>query len=105
MVPSNLIFWSISRKESLESQQKHALRKNFLRPLLCSDDSFNPGRNRKMLVKKKTSKLYGVSFNYEHLFHPVQCSACRICQSSSRDELVWPKLAGILSFLDQLHYL
>ena len=98
-------FWSISRKKSLESQQKHALRNRFLRTPLCSNDFFNPGCNRKMLMRKKTSTLDGVCFNYEQLFRPVQCTACRTCQSSSRDRLVLPEVTGILSISDELHYL
>ena len=105
MVPPNLNFWSISRKESLESQQKHALRKRFLRTLLSSNDICNPGYNRKMLMRKKTSNPDRVCFNYEQLFHPVQCMACRICQCSSRDRLVMPEVTGMLSISDQLHYL
>ena len=105
MVQTNLYFWSISRKECLETQQKHALRNKFLRTLLCSNDNFNPGYNRKMLIRKRTSVLDGVSFNYEHLFHPVQCIACRICQCSSRDKLVLPEVTAYLSISDQLHYL
>ena len=53
MVPPNWNFWSISRKESLESQQKHALRNRFLRTLLYSNVIFNPGYNRKMLKEKE----------------------------------------------------
>ena len=105
MVPPNLNFWSISRKESLESKQKHALRNMFLRTLLCSNDIFNPGYNRKMLMRKTTSFLARVCFNYEQLFHPVQCTACRICQCSSRDKLVLPKLTGTLVISDQFHQL
>ena len=105
MSPPGLNFWSISRKESPESQQKQALRKRLLRTLLCSNDIFNPGYNRKTLITKRTSIVDGVSFNYEQLFHPVQCTACRICQCSSRDRLVLPDVTGILSILDQLHYL
>ena len=47
----------MSRKESLESQQKQAIRKRFLRTLLCLNDIFNPGDNRKMLMRKITSFL------------------------------------------------
>ena len=94
MVPPNLYFWSISRKESLESKQKHALRISFLRTLLCSNDTFNPGYNRKMLIRKRMSILDGVCVNYEQFFHPVQRTACRICQCSSRDKLVLPKVTG-----------
>ena len=64
MVPPNLNFWSLSQRESLESQQNHAIRNNFLRTLLCSDDILNPGYNRKMLKKKRTSILDRVCFNY-----------------------------------------
>ena len=53
MSPSNLIFWSTSRKETPESQQKHALGKKFLRTLLCSNDIFNPGYNRKTLIERE----------------------------------------------------
>ena len=84
MSPRNLNFWSISCKESLESQQKHALGNRFLRTLLCSNDIFNPGYNRKTLFRKRTSILVRVCFNYEQLFHPVQGTACRKCQFSSR---------------------
>ena len=105
MVPPNLNFWSISRRESLESQQKHALRNRFLRTLLRSKDNFNPGYNRKMLIRKMTSILDRVCFNYEQLFHPVQCTACRICQCSSKDRLILPEVTGILTFSDQVHYL
>ena len=105
MSPPNLNFWSILRKESPESQQKHALRKRFLRTLLFSNDSFYPGYNRKMLMRKRTSFHDGVCFIYEQLFHLVQYTACRICQSSSRDKLFLPEVKGILSFSYQLHYL
>ena len=105
MSPPNINFWSISREESLESQQKHGLRNRFLRTLLCSNDILNPGYNRKMLMRKMKSVLDGVSVNYEQLFHPVQCTACRICQCSSRDKLVLPEVTGILSILVQFHYL
>ena len=105
MVPPNLNFWSISREKSRESQKKHALRYRFLRTLLSSNDIFNSGYNRKMLMRKKTSVPDRVCFNYEKLLHPVQCTACRICQCSSRDRLVLPEVTGILSISDQLHYL
>ena len=105
MSPPILNFWSISRKESLESQQKPALRNRFLRTLLCSNDILNPGCNRKMLIRKRTSILARVYFKYEQLFHPVQCTACRICQCSSRDKLVLPEVTGILLISDQLHHL
>ena len=84
MSPPNLNFWSISCKESLESQQKHALRNKFLRTLLCSNVIFDPGYNPKTLIKNRTSIPDRVCFNYELLFHPIQCTACRKCQCSSR---------------------
>ena len=84
MSPPNLNFWSISHKERLESQQKHALTNRFLRTLLCSNVIFNPGYNRKRLIRKRTSILERACFNYEELFHPVQCTACRKCQCRSR---------------------
>ena len=106
MVPPNSNFWAISRKKSLKSQQKHALRNRFFRTLLCcSNDILNPGCNRKMLMRNRTSILARVCFNYEQLFHPIQCIACRLCQCSSRDKLVLPEVTGILSISDQLHYL
>ena len=105
MVPPNLNFCSISRKESLESQQKHALRNRILRTRLCSNDISNPGYNRKMLMRKRTSILDRVCFNYEQLFHPVQSTASRICHCSSRDKLVLPEVTVILSISDQLHCL
>ena len=101
----NLNFWSMSRKESLESQQKHALRIKFLRTILFLNDNINPRYNRKMLIRKRASILDGVRVNYEELFHPVQCIACRICQCSSRDRLVLPEVTDILSILVQFHYL
>ena len=82
MSPPNGNFWSISRKESPESQQKHAFRNKFLRTLLCLKDIFNPGYNQKTLIRKRTSILDGVGFNYKQLFHPIQCTACRKCQCS-----------------------
>ena len=105
MVAPNFNLWSISSKESLESQQKHVLRKMFLRTLLCSNDILNPGYNRKMLMRKRTSNLDGVCFNYEKLFHPVQCIACRKSKYTSRDKFFLPEVTGILSNSDQLHYL
>ena len=105
MAPTNLIFCSISRKKTPESQHKHALRNRFLRTLLRLNVILNPWYNRKMLIRKKTSFLDGVCFNYEQLFHPVQSTACGICQCSSRDKIVWSEVTSILSFSYQLHYL
>ena len=105
MVPSIYNFWSISRRESLESQQKRALRKKVLWLLLCSNDNFNPGYNRRVLKRKRTSILDGVCLNYEQLFHLVQGTACRIYQCGSIEELVWPEVTGILSFSDNFFIL
>ena len=80
MVPPNINFWSISRTESPESQQKLVLGNRFLRILLCSNDILNHRYNRKMLMSKRTSTLDGVCFNFEQLFHPVECTACRVYQ-------------------------
>ena len=52
MVPSILTFWSVWRKENVESQEKHALKSKFLRTLVCSNHKFNPGYNHKMLIRK-----------------------------------------------------
>ena len=79
MSPPNGNFWSISRKESQEFQQKRALRKRFLQTPLCSNVIFSPGYNRKTLIRKKTSILDGACFNYKQLFHPIKCTACRKC--------------------------
>ena len=57
MVLPNLKFWSLSRKQSLDSQQKHALGNKILRSLLCSNDNLIPGYNRKMPIRKKTLLL------------------------------------------------
>ena len=76
MSPPNSNFWSISRKKSLKSQPKHALRKKFLRTLLCPNDILNLGYSRKKLIRKRTYILDGVCFIYEQLFHPIQCTAC-----------------------------
>ena len=88
MSPPKLYFRPITRKESPEFQQKHALRNRFLRTLLCSNVIFNPGYNRKTLIRKRTSSLVRVCFEYEQLFHPMQCTACGKCQCSSRGKRV-----------------
>ena len=105
MVAPNFKLWSISSEESLESQRKHALRNRFLRTLLCSKDILKPGNIRKMLMRKRTSILDGVCFNYEQLFHPVKCIACTKCKYTWRDKFFLPEVTGILSNSDQLHYL
>ena len=76
----------------------------FCEQLLCSNDIFNPVSNRKMFRRIRTSNLVRVCFNYEQFFHPVQCTACKICQCSSRDKLFLPEVTGILSLSDQLHH-
>ena len=77
----------------------------FLQKLLFSNDFLNPGLNQKMLMRKRTSIPDGVNFNIEQLFHPMQWTACRICQWSSGNKLVLPKVTGILSISDQIHYI
>ena len=84
MSPANLYCWSISRKENLESQQKHALRNRFLRTLMCSNGILKPGCSRKTLIKERKSILDGACFKYGQLFHPIKCTAGRKCQCSSR---------------------
>ena len=101
MVPSNLSFWSISREESLDSQQKYALNVRFLRALLCANDNFNPGYNRKKLIIKSTSILEEGCFTFEKLLHSLQCTACRRCRGNSIYKLVLPIVTGILSISDQ----
>ena len=104
MVPAKSNVWSISPTESLESQQKHALRNRFLRTLLSSNDKFNSGYNHKMLIRKRTSILDGVCFCYEQLFHKIQGTAFRIYQRSSKDKLVSPRTTGILSISEEIPY-
>ena len=84
MRPPILTFWPISRNESVESQQKHAHRKKVLRTLLFSNDFFNPEYYGRKLMTKKTSSLDGVCINYKQMFHPIQCTASRKCQYSSK---------------------
>ena len=105
MVPPILIFYSISRIESLESQQKHALKNNFLRALLCLNDNLNPGCNQIILIRKNAPLLDEGYLNYEQLFHPVQCTACKLCQCCSIDNFVLSKMIGILSTSGQPHCL
>ena len=100
MSPPNSNFWSISLKISPESQQKHALRNRFLQ----THDVYNPGYNRKTLIRKRTSIIDGVCFNYEQLFHPIQCTACRNCQCSSRGKRAEQEAFCIQSTLNQFQY-
>ena len=53
---------------------------------------------------ERTSNLDGVCFKYELLFAQVQCTACKLCQSSSLDKLVLPRMTAILSISDYLLY-
>ena len=106
MVPPKLNFCSISRKESQDSQQEYALRSNFFCEHYCVRMTFLfPATIGNLLMRKRTSIFDRVCFNYEQLIHPVQCTACKICQGSSRDNLASPEVTGILSFSDQLHHL
>ena len=107
MVPPNINFWSISRKECLESQQKHAVRNRFFANTIGFKWHFQSRvqSENKMLRRKATSILDGVCVNYEQLFHPIQCTACRKCQGSSWAKFVLPEVTVFLSFSDQLHYL
>ena len=105
MVLSNFDFWSISGKESLEFQEKHELNKEFLRAILSSKDTFNPRLNRKRRNSNRTSDSVWVCFTYEQLFHPVQCTAGKICQCNSIDKLALPKATGIFSTAFKFHYL
>ena len=104
MSQPNLNIWSISRKESPESQQKHAHRSRLLGTLLCSNDNINPGYKRKTLIRKSTSILVRVCFNYEQLLHPIQCTACRKCQRSSRGKRAQQEAVCIQSTLNPLQY-
>ena len=76
-----------------------------LRTVLCLNNIFNPGYNQKMLMRKRTFIVDRVWFIYEQFFHPVQQTACRICQCSSRDILALPEETGIVSTSEQFHYL
>ena len=104
MVPPNLVFWSNSRKESLTSQQKHALEIVFCKHYCVQMTLLVPGTIGKCSLEI-TSILDGVCFTYEQLFHPVFCTACRICHCSSIDKLVLPRATGILTISDQLHHI
>ena len=73
MSPPNLNFWFISRKESPESHQKHALRNKFLRTLLCSNVIFHPGYNRKTLIGREHPFLPKFVLILNSCF--IQCNA------------------------------
>ena len=55
-------------------------------------------------MRKSTSIFDEICVNYEQLFHPVQSTACRKCQGSSKDKLALPEVTSILSISDQIHY-
>ena len=96
MVPQKVNFWSISCKKRSEAQQKHALRKKFWWTHLCSNDILNPGYKRKRVIRKRTFILDKTCFENERLFHPVQCTTCKIYHYSSIDKLVLPSVSGFL---------
>ena len=104
MSPPNGNFWSISHKESLESQQKHALRNRFLRTLLCSKEIFSPGYTQKTVIRKRTSILDVACFKNKQLFHPIQCTACRKGQCSSRGKRAEQEPFCIQSTLNPFQY-
>ena len=56
-------------------------------------------------LEKKRPFLTKFVFVNEQLFHPVQCSACKIRQFSSKDKLFFLKATSILSISDQFQYL
>ena len=76
----------------------------FLRTLLCSNEIFNPGYNRKTLIGKKTSILDGVCFTYEQLFHSIQCNACRKCHCNSKSKRAFREAFRIQSTLTSFQY-
>ena len=65
----------------------------------------NPGCIWEILIRKRTSILEKGCFNYEQLFNPIYCTACKICQGRLKDKLFLSRLPGILSTSDQPHYL
>ena len=104
MSPPNGSFWSVSRKENLELQQKLALRNRFLRSLLCSNDMFNPEYNRKTLFRNGTSILDATCFNCKQLFHPIHCTTCRKYQCSSRGKRAEQEAFCIQTTLNPFKY-
>ena len=52
MVPPNSNFWSISRRESLESRQKHALRKSFCEHYCVQMTTSMPGAIEKCSLER-----------------------------------------------------
>ena len=104
MVPQDSYFRSVSRKESLESQQKDAQKNRLLRAVFCLNDNFNSEYNRKMPIRKRMSTLDQICFKYEQWFHPIQCTAGIICQYGATDKTVLARESGILAISDQFHY-
>ena len=102
MVPLELIFCSMEREEGLaECQQKHAFLYRFLRALLCSNDTFNPGHNRKMLNGKRTSNPDRICFTYGKCF--VHCNApLEKYVNETQKENVLPRVIVTLPTLDQI---
>ena len=86
-------------------QQKNEPRNKFLRTLCCLNDILNPGLHRNLLIGKTTSILDKGCFNYEQLFHPIHCTARKICQWRSIHKLLLSNATGILSVFGQFHYL
>ena len=97
MVPPNLKYWSISRIESVASQQWHAPKNRFLWALLCSNDKLNLECNWIMLIRKSLC-IFDVCFIFELLFHPVRCTAWKTCQRSSKEKLVPPRASAFCFF-------
>ena len=70
MVTPNLIFWSILREESLESQHKLYLKK-VSREYYCAQKNFQtPVAIGKIFLERELSFLTKVVFTYEQLFFP-----------------------------------
>ena len=105
MVPPNFNCRSISRKESLETLQKHALGKKLLRTLLCWNDTCNPGYTGKTLIRGRTSFLEKFCVLHEQLCHPIQGIVWKICPFSSKDKFVLPEVTVILSISCEFNYL
>ena len=99
MVPPKVNFWSISRKKSLNPNRSTHLERNFGEHFCAQMTFWHPGYNRKMLIRKKTFTLEKTCFENERLFHPVQCTTCKIYHYSSIDKLVLPSVSGFLWYM------
>ena len=64
---------------------------------LCSG-YFNSGYKRRMIIRRRTHILDKLCFNYEQFFHPIQSTACKTNQCTSKDNLVLAGVTAILSF-------